>query len=72
MKIKDVGCKLHLIDVIEADSSVLARQIIKTWIFTHSKKPEFMLMINNGARNIDFYLAIKTDKLTKLTDKVKR
>jgi hypothetical protein len=39
VKMKDVGCYLQLLDVVEADGTLLAGKIIKAWIFIKSKKP---------------------------------
>lgn len=47
---KDVGCSLQLLDVVEADGALLAGKLIKAWIFVHSKKPEFALVADAGPR----------------------
>jgi hypothetical protein len=69
---KDVGCSLQLLDVVEADGALLAGKLIKAWIFVHSKKPELALMVDVGPRQVDFYLARKLDKLAKLTGRVRK
>lgn len=67
---KDVGCNLQLLDVVEIEGNVLASKTIKAWIFLHSKKPQFVLLADEGPRNVGFYLTKKMDKLFKLTKRV--
>ncbi len=69
---KDVGCSLQLLDVIEADGAALAEKYIKSWIFVQNKKPEFVLAVDAGPRQVEFFLTKKLDKLSKLTSRVRR
>jgi hypothetical protein len=69
---KEVGCSLRLLDVIEADGGLFARKLIKAWIFVQGKKPEFVMAVDGGPRQVDFFLTNKLDKLAKLTGRVRR
>lgn len=69
---KEVGCSLKLLDVIEADGGLLARKLIKAWIFIQEKKPEFVMAVDAGPRQVDFFLTKKLDKLGKLTGRVRK
>jgi hypothetical protein len=70
--LKDVGCALQLLDVVETSKMPLAGKTINAWIFLHSKRPEFALMTDGGTRKVEFYLTKKMDKLSKLMTRVKR